>query len=79
MEWPGCPGIWVGTSPDLEKLYARKLWADFSYPDEGGASLNCPRHQNDYMQLFLFSRINFLKSTITITFLIPSRIDSREM
>ena len=22
--------------PDLEKLYARKLWADFSYPRGGG-------------------------------------------
>ena len=21
--------------PDLEKLYARKLWADFSYPKKG--------------------------------------------
>ena len=21
--------------PDLEKLYARKLWADFSYPRKG--------------------------------------------
>ena len=21
--------------PDLEKLYARKLWADFSYPKRG--------------------------------------------
>ena len=27
-----------------------------------------PRHQNDYMQLFLFSGINFLMITITITF-----------
>ena len=24
-EWPGRPGIWVGTSRILEKLYARKL------------------------------------------------------
>ena len=38
-----------------------------------------PRHQNDYMQLFLLSGINFLKITITITFLIPSRVNSREM
>ena len=30
--WPGCPGIWVGTSRILEKLYARKLWADLSLP-----------------------------------------------
>ena len=25
--------------PDLEKLYARKLWADFSYPTVGTATL----------------------------------------
>ena len=30
-----------------------------------------PRHQNDYMQLFLFSGIYFLTITITITFLNP--------
>ena len=24
--------------PDLEKLYARKLWADFSYPKTGGGA-----------------------------------------
>ena len=40
---------------------------------------NYPRHQIDYMQLFLFSGVNFLKITITITFLISIRIDSREM
>ena len=40
---------------------------------------NYPCHQNDYMQLFLFSGIDFLKITITITFLIPSQTDSREM
>ena len=34
-------------------------------------STNYPRHQNDYMQLFLFSGINFLMITITITFLNP--------
>ena len=28
-----------------------------------------PRNQNDYMQLFLFSVINFLMITITITYL----------
>ena len=27
-----------------------------------------PHHQNDYMQLFLFSGINFLMITITLTF-----------
>ena len=31
-------------------------------------SVAYPRHQNDHMQLFLFSGINFLKITITITF-----------
>ena len=30
-----------------------------------------PRHQNDYMQLFLLSGINFLKIIITITFFNP--------
>ena len=25
--------------PDLEKLYARKLWADFSYPKSGVATV----------------------------------------
>ena len=44
-----------------------------------GLGRTYPRHQNDYMQQFLFSGIHFLKITITITFLIPSRIDSREM
>ena len=29
------------------------------------------RHDNDYMQLFLFSGIHFLKITITIAFLNP--------
>ena len=29
------------------------------------------RHQNDYMQLFLLSGINFLKITITISFFNP--------
>ena len=29
-EWPGCHGIWVGTSR-IGKLHARKLWADFSF------------------------------------------------
>ena len=47
----------------------------------GGArkKAHYPRHQNYYMQLFMFSVINFLKIVITITFFIPSRIDSREM
>ena len=40
----------------------------------GGGGQKCfqkyPRHQNNYMQ-FLFSGINFLKITITITFLNP--------
>ena len=31
-EWPGYPGLWVGTSRIWKKFYARKLWADFSYP-----------------------------------------------
>ena len=31
-KWPGCPGIWGRDVPDLEKLYARKLWDDFSHP-----------------------------------------------
>ena len=30
-----------------------------------------PRHQNDYMQLFLFLGINFLKITTTSTFFNP--------
>ena len=30
-----------------------------------------PRHQNDDMQLFLFSGINFLMIAITFTFLNP--------
>ena len=32
-EWPGCPGMGRDV-PDLEKLYARKLWADFSHPTQ---------------------------------------------
>ena len=32
---------------------------------------NYPRHHNDYMQLFLFSGINFLMITITITLFNP--------
>ena len=31
-EWLGYPGIWVGTSQIWKKLYAGKLWADFSFP-----------------------------------------------
>ena len=27
--------------PDLEKLYARKLWADFSHPKESQLSASC--------------------------------------
>ena len=27
--------------PDLEKLYARKLWADFSYPKKIPAIFQC--------------------------------------
>ena len=30
--------------PDLEKLYARKLWADFSYPVNGGRDHNPNSH-----------------------------------
>ena len=39
QKWPGCPAVWVGMSRDLgahlghlEKLNARKLWADFLAP-----------------------------------------------
>ena len=35
--------------PDLEKLYARKLWADFSYPIVGACATPTtvlPPHQN---------------------------------
>ena len=39
--------------------------------------LNYPCNQNDNMQLFLFSGINFLMITIKLHFLIPSRIDSQ--
>ena len=28
--------------PDLEKLYARKLWADFSYPKSDNRNLGSP-------------------------------------
>ena len=38
-----------------------------------------PRHQNDYMQLFLFSGNNFLMITVTITFLNPLPNWFREM
>ena len=44
------------------------------------ACQNCtyPRHQNDHMQFFVFVSFSFLKTTITITFLILSQIYSRE-
>ena len=29
--------------PDLEKLYARKLWADFSYPNKGAGREKGPQ------------------------------------
>ena len=40
--------------PDLEKLYARKLWADFSHPILFGAYKRGLRGADLYMSVWVF-------------------------
>ena len=69
QSWPA----WMG----LGIIYHVMAWLYLhrnSFPRQSLLQLCCwsqkyPRHQNDYMQLFLFWGINFLKITTTITLL----------
>ena len=78
----GYPRILPGYPGGAQKVWEKKVCVQFSFPTlvllPGSMrvhthtnSMICPRYQNDYMQLFLFSEIHFLKITSTLTFLNP--------